>query len=111
MAIKITYNDPRRNQAELPDGVALVKVASDFKDHYRVYAQNGDYPTRTDLGTIKRHAEGHFIIEVEWLKWLDSGMGLTEKSHGALHIKDANEAVIHLYVHRLGLKQKGVINE
>lgn len=109
MAIKIKFNDPRKNLDELPDGVTMTPIKSEYKEHFRVFAQNGDYPDRTELGTVKRCGEGHFVMEVEYKKFAVAGWTAGQKSYGNQQIKDVTEAINSLYAHRLDMKAKGLL--
>lgn len=113
MAIRIKHNNPRAEavRAQLPDGVTYVPVLdSEYKNHFQVWAQNDDYPNRTQIGTIKQTGEGHYVCSVTYHKWNTvSGFRVCDKSYGEPNVTDLVEAIMSLYKHRLNLIAKGLL--
>lgn len=110
MAIRI--KKVKAEPAILPEGVSLVPVKSKFKEHYNVYAQNKDYPNRTEIGSILKSGEGHFVVEVTYRDWSAvSGFRLCDKSFGDIDARKKEAAVWALYNHRMNLRNKGLIKE
>lgn len=94
----------------LPEGVTLVPVKSEYKEHYNVYAENKDYPNRTEIGNVKKTGEGHFVVEVSYREWAAvSGFRVCDKSFGAVDARKKEAAVWALYNHRMNLRKQGLI--
>lgn len=107
MAVNITFKNA---PITLPFGMTMVPVASQYKEHYHLFAQNERYTNRTEIGSIKRGLGGGFLVTVQHRTFEVCGW----KIHHEVQQTDKEtllEAATALYLHRINLIEQGVINE